>query len=92
MPKPTIASANGKSIAARGGSSFWARSRTATTAIQATLITPSANSITINPMLEPTQKSPKRRPERRFSRQRRRQSRLSVKGAITHVASQAAAR
>jgi hypothetical protein len=36
------------------GSSFWMRTTAATTPIQATLMTPSASSITINPMLEPT--------------------------------------
>ena len=53
-----IASASGTSIAAFAGSSFWAQATTATTAIQNRLITSSATSIAISPMLEPTQHSP----------------------------------
>ena len=53
VPSPTIASPGGTSMSAFAGRSFWARTRTATTGIQATLITLSATSISINPMLEP---------------------------------------
>src|SRR5438874_1986445 len=77
IPTATIASATGTSMDARGGSTFWARTRTATTAIQATLMTPSARSITISPTLEPTQQTPNWNPERTVSWQRRRQSPLS---------------
>jgi len=49
----------------------------AVTDIQVTLMTPSATSMAISPMLEATQQSPKRNPERRLSRQRRRKCRLS---------------
>jgi len=42
-------------MAAFAGRSFWARTRTAITAIQVTLMTLSATSISISPMLEPTQ-------------------------------------
>src|SRR5439155_17203797 len=55
IPTATIANATGTSTEARSGSSFWATTRTATTAIHATLMTPSATSITIRPTLEPTQ-------------------------------------
>ena len=55
IPSPTIASASGKSMAVLGGRTFWARTRTVITDIQMTLMKPSATSITISPMLEPTQ-------------------------------------
>src|SRR5229473_386849 len=55
IPSPTIASASGTSMAAFAGRSFWARTRTAIPDIQVTLMTPSATSISISPMLEPTQ-------------------------------------
>ena len=55
MPSPTIASASGTSMAAFAGRSFWARARTAIAVIQVTLMTPTASSISISPMLEPTQ-------------------------------------
>ena len=77
MPSPTIASASGTSMAALAGSSFWARTTTAITDIQVMLMTPSATSISISPMLEPTQQSPNPNPERTLSRQRRRKCRLS---------------
>ncbi len=57
-PNATIASASGTSRAAPGGRSFWAVTRTAITAIQPTLITPSTTSTAISPALEPTQHSP----------------------------------
>ncbi len=71
-PNATIASASGTSRAALGGRSFWAVTRTAITAIQPTLITPSTISIAISPMLEPTQQTPNASPEPAPSRQRRR--------------------
>ena len=43
------------SMAAFAGRSFWARTRTAITDIQLTLMTPIATNISIRPMLEPTQ-------------------------------------
>src|SRR5258708_24723148 len=55
IPSPTMASASGTSMAAFAGRSFWAKTRTAITDIQVTLMTPSATSISISPMLEPTQ-------------------------------------
>ena len=64
-------------MAALAGSSFWAQATTATTAIQTRLITSSATSIAISPMLEPTQHSPYPSPESAFSRQRRRKCRLT---------------
>src|SRR5205814_355508 len=68
-PSPTIASASGTSIDVRGGRTFCATTTTPTTDIHATLITPSAINITINPMLEPTQYVPNCKPERTVSRQ-----------------------
>src|SRR5258708_33287515 len=62
IPSPTIASASGTSMAPFVGRSFWARTRPAITDIQATLMTPSATSISISPMLEPTQYSPNSNP------------------------------
>jgi ABC-2 type transport system ATP-binding protein len=76
-PRPAIASASGTSMAALGGSSFWPRTRTAITDIQVTLMTPSATSIPIRPMLEPAQHSPKANPDRTLWRQRRRKRCLS---------------
>src|SRR5258708_10510511 len=58
IPSTTIASASGTSMAALVGSSFWASTRAAITPIQVTLMTPSATSIAISPILEPTQYSP----------------------------------
>jgi hypothetical protein len=58
IPSPVIASASGISMAALAGSSFCARTRTAITDIQVTLMTPSATSIPISPMLDPAQHSP----------------------------------
>src|SRR5216683_6796248 len=55
IPSATIASASGTSMAAFVGRSFWTSTRTAMTPIQRTLMTPSATSITISPILEPTQ-------------------------------------
>src|SRR5436189_31927 len=55
IPSATIARASGTSMAALAGSSFCANTRAAMTSIQVTFITPSATSITIIPMLEPTQ-------------------------------------
>jgi hypothetical protein len=49
----------------------------AVTDIQVTLMTPSATSMAISPMLEPVQHSPNPSPERAFSRQRRRKCCLS---------------
>jgi len=49
----------------------------AITDIQVTLMTPSATSMAISPMLDPAQHSPNPSPERTFSRQRRRKCRLS---------------
>ena len=57
-PSPIRASASGTSIAALGGSSFCAQTMTATTAIHSRLITSSATSTAISPMLEPRQHSP----------------------------------
>ena len=50
---------------------------TAITDIHAILMTPSATSISISAMLEPTQQSPYPKPEWTLSRQRRRKCRLS---------------
>ena len=72
IPNPRIASVSGASMAAFAGRSFWAKTRTAITDIQVTLMTLSTTSISINPMLEPTQQSPYSTPERKVSRQRRR--------------------
>src|SRR5260370_42709351 len=55
IPSPMIASASGTSMAALAGRSFWARTRTVIADIQVTLMTLSATSISISPMLEPTQ-------------------------------------
>ena len=55
--------ASGTSRAALGGRSFCAVTRTAITAIQPTLITPSTTSIAISPALEPTQHSPNPKPD-----------------------------
>lgn len=77
IPSPTIASASGTSMAVLGGRTFWARTRTAITDIQVTLMKPSATSITISPMLEPTQQNPNWSPERTLSRQSRRKCPLS---------------
>src|SRR5712691_9358074 len=68
MPSPVIASASGTSTAAFAGRTFWARTRTAITDIQVALMTPSTTSISISPMLEPTQQSPNSNPERTLSR------------------------
>ncbi len=76
IPSPVIASASGTSRAALAGSSFWAVARTAITAIQVMLMTPSATSIAISPMLEPTQQTPNASPEPAPSRQARRKRRL----------------
>src|SRR5260370_42068583 len=76
-PSPTLASATGTSMAAFAGKTFWARTRTATTDIQVTLITLNATSSSISPMLEPTQQSPNSNPEPTLSRQRRRKCCLS---------------
>jgi hypothetical protein len=43
------------STAALGGRSFWARTTSAITSIQATLMSPSTTNISISPMVEPTQ-------------------------------------
>ena len=51
--------------------------RTAITAIQPTLITPSTTGIAISPALEPTQHTPNPKPNPAVSRQRRRKCRLS---------------
>src|SRR5712691_7081947 len=51
IPKPTIASPSGTSMAAFAGSTFWARMRTASTDIHVTLMTLSAINISISPML-----------------------------------------
>src|SRR5207237_8885880 len=64
IPSPTIASANGTSMTALAGMSFWARMMTAITDIQMMLIAPSATSIAINPMLEPAQQTPNSNPDR----------------------------
>jgi hypothetical protein len=53
-----IASASGTSMAALAGRSFWARTTTVIRAIQGMLMTPSATSIAIGPMLDPAQHSP----------------------------------
>ena len=58
IPRPTIASASGTSMAAFAGRSFWARPITAITDIQVMLMTLSATSTSISPMLEPTQYEP----------------------------------
>src|SRR5258708_4224300 len=71
IPSPMIASASGTSMAALAGRSFWARTRTVIADIQVTLMTLSATSISISPMLEPTQYSPSSNPEPTLSRQRR---------------------
>jgi hypothetical protein len=70
--------------------SFWARTMTAITAIQVTLMTPSASRISISPMLEPAQQSPNWNPERTLSRQRRRKCRLSGVSSYTPAATVAA--
>src|SRR6266545_2001265 len=77
IPSPRIATATGTSIAALAGSSFWARTTAAMIDIQTRLMTPSATSISISPMLEPTQQRPNPSPERMLSRQRWRKRRLS---------------
>ena len=53
IPIATIAVATGTSTATLGGRSFWASTSPVVTAIQVTLITPSATIISIRPMLEP---------------------------------------
>jgi hypothetical protein len=58
IPSPMIASTSGTSMAALAGRSFWARTTTVIAAIQGMLMTPSATSIAISPMLEPAQHSP----------------------------------
>src|SRR5215472_3431679 len=78
-----IARASGTSRAARGGRSFWAGTRTAITAIQATLITPAATSIAISAALEPTQHAPNPEPGPAICWQRRRKCRLS--GVSSHA-------
>src|SRR5262245_44973032 len=77
IPMATIATASGASMNALGGMSFWTSTTAATTPIQARLMTPSATSITINPMLEPTQSIPNSNPDQTLSRQHRRKPRLS---------------
>src|SRR6266852_4007344 len=52
-PSPTMASATGTSMAAFAGRSFWATTRAAITNMKVTLMTLSATSITISPMLVP---------------------------------------
>src|SRR5580658_7780994 len=76
-PSPTIASATGTSTAAFAGSSFWARTRTVITPIQATLMMLTATSTSISPMDEPAQQSPNPNPDPAPSRQRRRKCRLT---------------
>ena len=71
------AATTGTSVAALAGSSFSARTTAAMIDVQARLMTPSAASISISPMLEPTQQRPNPNPERMFSRQRWRKRRLS---------------
>src|SRR4029077_1654740 len=85
-PNAAIASASGTSTAALAGRSFWARTSTAITDIQTMLMTPSATSIAISPMLEPTQQSPNPNPDRALSRQRRRKRRLSGVNSYTPAA------
>ena len=62
-------------MAALGRRSFWASTAAAVTAIQVTLMTPSATIISMSPMLEPTQHSPNSSPDvsrsRHISRLRR---------------------
>jgi hypothetical protein len=60
-----------------GGRNFWAVTRTAITAIQPTLITPSTLGIAISPMLELTQQTPNASLEPAPSQRRRRKCRLS---------------
>src|SRR6266516_6389794 len=91
IPSPVIASASGTSMAALAGRSFWARTRTAITDIQVMLMTPSATSISISPMLEPAQHSPNSHPEPTLARQRRRKCRLSGVNSYTPAAIAAAA-
>src|SRR5215831_3154344 len=86
MPIPAIASASGTSTAALAGSSFWPRTRTAITAIQVTLMTPTATSMAISPMLDPAQHSPNANPERTLLRQRSRKCRLSGVNSYTPAA------
>jgi hypothetical protein len=60
-----------------GGQGPWVLTKATITAIQPMLITPSATSIAINPMLEPTQHSPNPKPDPAVWRQRRWKCRLS---------------
>src|SRR5450755_964173 len=86
IPRPMIASASGTSSAAFGGSSFWARTTTAITTIQATLMTPSTASTSMSPMLEPTQHSPNCNPDPALSWQRRRKCCLTGVSSYTPAA------
>src|SRR5690349_4641425 len=86
MPSPTIASAGGTSTAPLAGRSFWARTSTAITDIQAMFMTLTATSMAISPALEPVQQRPNPNPERAPSRQRWRKCRLSGVSSYTPAA------
>src|SRR5215510_9659396 len=60
-----------------GGQELWAVTSTAITAIQVTLITPTATSIAISAALEPTQHAPNSKPGPAICWQRRRKCRFS---------------
>ena len=85
-----MASPTGMSRAALAGRTFWATTSTATTAIQVTLMIPSATNMSMSPRLEPTQHSPNCSPERAVSWQRRRKCTLSGVSSYTPAAMVAA--